>query len=87
MLILDPAQVYLLVLAGMGSVFGNTGDVLAAGAPVGLMGGQEGAIVDGAGGAGEEGSGAGGTETLYIELRQEGATVDPGPWFVETKDK
>lgn len=86
-MILEPAQGYLLVLAGMGSVFGNTGDVLAAGAPVGLMGGQEGAIVDGAGGAGEEGSGAGGTETLYIELRQEGATVDPGPWFVETKDK
>lgn len=86
-MILEPAQGYLLVLAGMGSVFGNTGDVLAAGAPVGLMGGQEGAVVAGADGAGEEGSGAGGTETLYIELRQEGATVDPGPWFVETKDK
>ena len=83
-MILEPARGYLLVLAGLGSVFGNTGDVLAAGAPVGLMGGNE---QPGNGAASEEGSGAGGTETLYIELRQDGATIDPGPWFVETKDK
>ncbi len=84
-MILEPARGYLLVLAGMGSVFGNTGDVLAAGAPVGLMGGEE--LAAPSGGAGKEGSGAGGTETLYIELRLDGATIDPGPWFVETKDK
>lgn len=86
-MILEPAQGYLLVLAGMGSVFGNTGDVLAAGAPVGLMGGADGVVAASTGGTGEEVSGAGGTETLYIELRQDGATIDPGPWFVETKDK
>jgi septal ring factor EnvC (AmiA/AmiB activator) len=86
-MILEPAQGYLLVLAGMGSVFGNTGDVLAAGAPVGLMGGADGVVSASTGGTGEEVSGAGGTETLYIELRQDGATIDPGPWFVETKDK
>ncbi len=85
-MILEPARGYLLVLAGMGSVFGNTGDVLATGAPVGLMGGQEQVTTASASGSSEEGSGAGGTETLYIELRQDGATIDPGPWFVETKD-
>jgi murein hydrolase activator len=74
-MILEPATGYLLILAGMGSVFGETGDVLTTGAPVGLMGGTE------------EGSGANRTETLYIELRENGATIDPGPWFVETKDK
>lgn len=84
-MILEPERGYLLVLAGMGSVFGNTGDVLAAGAPVGLMGGEE--LASASGGGNEEGSGAGGTETLYIELRLDGATIDPGPWFAETKDK
>ncbi|WP_284163957.1 peptidoglycan DD-metalloendopeptidase family protein [Frigidibacter sp. SD6-1] len=78
-MILEPANGYLLILAGMGSVFGETGDVLTTGAPVGLMGGAE--------SVSEEGSGANRTETLYIELRENGATVDPGPWFVETKDK
>ncbi len=78
-MILEPARGYLLVLAGMASVFGDTGDVLTAGAPVGLMGG-------GATNA-EEGGGAGRTETLYIEVRQNGATIDPGPWFAATKDK
>ncbi|MFD2844481.1 murein hydrolase activator EnvC family protein [Paracoccus cavernae] len=40
--ILEPAQGYLLVAAGMSQVFGEVGDVLAAGEPVGLMGGKEG---------------------------------------------
>ena len=76
-MILEPAKGYLLILAGMASTFGETGDVLTAGAPVGLMGGTARA---------EEDSGATRTETLYIELRQDGATIDPGPWFAETKE-
>jgi septal ring factor EnvC (AmiA/AmiB activator) len=80
-MILEPERGYLLILAGMGTVFGDTGDVLAAGAPVGLMGGQE-KTTD----LPNEASGAGRTETLYIELRQDGALIDPGPWFVETKE-
>jgi murein hydrolase activator len=82
-MILEPASGYLLVLAGLGTVFGDTGDVLAAGAPLGLMGGAE---AGGPAPGGEEGSGADRTETLYIELRQDGAPVDPGPWFIETKE-
>ncbi len=48
-MIAEPASGYLLVLAGLASVFGETGDVLDAGAPVGLMGGiaPEGAILAG----------------------------------------
>ena len=30
--------------------------------------------------------GADRTETLYIELREKGAAIDPGPWFAETKE-
>ncbi|SOC06473.1 murein hydrolase activator EnvC family protein [Rhodobacter maris] len=89
-MILEPAAGYLLVLAGMGAVYGETGDVLAAGAPVGLMGGRE----PGAQEFGEDfvrdahmGSGAGRTETLYIELRQGKEPVDPAPWFAQTKNQ
>lgn len=82
-MILEPAAGYLLILAGLGTVFGNTGDVVPAGAPLGLMGGEDQAA---AAAGGEEVSGAGRTETLYIELRQDGSPVDPGPWFVETKE-
>ncbi|AMY67393.1 peptidase M23 [Frigidibacter albus] len=84
-MILEPAEGYLLVLAGLGTVYGSTGDVLEAGAPVGLMGGAE------PGGqeflaAAQEGGGADRTETLYIELRQGKKPVDPAAWFTETKE-
>jgi septal ring factor EnvC (AmiA/AmiB activator) len=89
-MILEPAEGYLLVLAGLGSVYGETGDVLAAGAPVGLMGGRE----PGAQEFGEDflknaqmGSGATRSETLYIELRKGKKPVDPAPWFTPTKDQ
>lgn len=89
-MILEPAAGYLLVLAGLGTVYGETGDVLAAGAPVGLMSGHE----PGAEEFGEDfvrnaqmGSGAGRTETLYIELRQGKEPVDPAPWFAQTRSQ
>ena len=84
-MILEPASGYLLVLAGMGTVFGETGDVLATGAPLGLMGGTDQAN-SALSGETQEGSGAERTETLYIELRQGKEPVDPGPWFNDTKD-
>lgn len=84
-MILEPANGYLLVLAGLGSVYGQTGDVLEAGAPVGLMGGAE------PGGrefleAVEKGGGADRTETLYIELRDGRTPLDPAEWFADTAE-
>lgn len=84
-MILEPAQNYLIVLAGMEQVFGETGDVLAAGAPVGLMGGNEGSpgefgvnfVVDTT-----RDDPADRQQTLYIELRHGKDTLDPGEWFV-----
>lgn len=87
-MIVEPAEGYLLVLAGLGTVYGETGDVLSRGAPIGLMGGAEPAAVEfGADfvAAAAEGGGAGRTETLYIELRMNGEPVDPGEWFTETR--
>ncbi|WP_374643392.1 murein hydrolase activator EnvC [Tabrizicola sp.] len=82
-MILEPGDGYLLVLAGLGTLYGEVGEVVAAGAAVGLMGGPAPA-------SGEfmapsaDGSGGRGTETLYIELRQGAAPVDPMDWFAAT---
>ena len=84
-MIVEPSPGYLLVLAGMDSVFGETGDIVEAGAPLGLMGGSDANAAVFPADA-EEGGGTGRTETLYIELRHGKEPLDPGPWFAETKD-
>lgn len=88
-MILEPAQGYLLVLAGLGTVYGEVGDVLAAGSPVGLMGGTEPAAQEFGADfvqAAQKGGSAGQTETLYLELRKGKKPMDPTPWFIQTKD-
>lgn len=88
-MILEPAQGYLLVLAGLGTVYGEVGDVLSAGAPVGLMGGTEPAAEEFGADfvrAAQKGGSAGRTETLYLELRKGKTPVDPSTWFTQTKD-
>ena len=79
-MILEPGGGYLLVLAGLGVVYGEVGEVVAAGAPLGLMGGQEPELADILSSA-QEGGGARETETLYLELRQGAVPVDPAEWF------
>lgn len=88
-MIVEPAKGYLLVLAGLDTVYGETGDVLARGAPIGLMGGAEPAAEEfgmGFVAAAQEGGGAGRSETLYIELRVGKEPVDPAEWFTETRE-
>lgn len=79
-MILEPGPGYLLVLAGLGVVYGDVGEVVAKGAPLGLMGGAPEAAAEFGVDAGT-GSGAGGGGTLYLEVRQGGSPVDPGEWF------
>jgi septal ring factor EnvC (AmiA/AmiB activator) len=81
-MILEPGGGYLVVLAGLETVYGEVGEVVAEGAPLGLMGGAEVAgegteflVAPDAGGAVRE------TETLYMELRQGTKAEDPAPWF------
>ena len=78
--ILEPANGTLFVLAGLTEAYGTAGEVLPGGAPVGVMGGQ---MPDAQGILTESMSGAGAsrTETLYIEVREGDAPVDPGTWF------
>ncbi len=79
-MILEPGDGYLLVLAGLETLYGEVGEVVAADAPLGLMGGPRQATGEFVAGS-PDGSGGRGTETLYMELRQGALPVDPIPWF------
>lgn len=84
-IILEPSADTLLVLAGLAEVYGDTGQVLSAGVPVGLMGGAD-PDVEAFLTAAAKGGGAHRPETLYLEIRQGNVPVDPSPWFGLTKD-
>ncbi|MBV0913679.1 murein hydrolase activator EnvC family protein [Anianabacter salinae] len=76
-MILEPGSEYLMVFAGLQDVYGDVGEVLSAGAPVGMMGGE----MPGADSILSDGAGTDLTETLYLELRQGKTAVDPATWF------
>ncbi len=82
-IVLEPGGGYLLILSGLDTVYGEVGEVIAAGAPLGLMGGGEPGEAEFLVAA-QEGGGARDTETLYMELRQGADPVDPAEWFAAT---
>ncbi|MFC6688338.1 murein hydrolase activator EnvC family protein [Jhaorihella thermophila] len=78
--ILEPQPDTLFVFSGLREVFGEAGQVIPAGTPVGLMGGpapQFDTILS----PDAEGAGADLSETLYIEVREGNRPVDPETWF------
>jgi septal ring factor EnvC (AmiA/AmiB activator) len=81
-IILEPGNDVLLVLAGLEKVYGDIGSVIPAGTAVGLMAGAapdfEAFVTNAA-----QGAGAGLSETLYIEVREGGKPVDPTQWFAQ----
>ncbi len=78
--ILEPAADVLFVLAGFAEVFGQAGQVLPAGAPIGLLGdGQgfdDGILTENL--ANARGQNA---QALYLEVRQGQSPVNPDAWF------
>ncbi len=78
--ILEPQPDLLFVFAGLDTVYGEIGEVLPEGSPVGLMGGETVAEPTGLSQSSERG-GAVRSETLYIEVRQGATPVDPMTWF------
>jgi septal ring factor EnvC (AmiA/AmiB activator) len=79
-IILEPEADYLLIVAGLATLFVQAGELLTGDAPLGLLPGPT--------ASGEElilsqshGGGAILSETLYLEVRQTGRTVDPSDWF------
>ena len=78
--ILEPAAGVLFVLAGLAEVWPLPGEILPAGAPLGLMGGPE----TGSDGNLSEVSAAGAeprSETLYLEVRDAQGPANPADWF------
>ncbi|MCB6179808.1 peptidoglycan DD-metalloendopeptidase family protein [Rhodobacter sp. Har01] len=82
-IVLEPGDGYLLVLAGLGTLYGEVGNVVAADAPLGLMGGTDTVSAEPTT-ADPVDTGARDTETLYLELRLGAAPVDPTEWFAAT---
>jgi septal ring factor EnvC (AmiA/AmiB activator) len=80
--ILEPQQDILYILAGLSTVYGDIGEVLPAGSPVGLMGISE--IFDEKNliGTFNKSGGLRG-ETIYIEVRVNKAPENPLTWFEE----
>jgi septal ring factor EnvC (AmiA/AmiB activator) len=78
--ILEPAPGVLFVLAGLAEVWPSAGEIVPAGAPLGLMGGEDpesdGNLSDLAGAGAETRS-----ETLYLEVRDGQGTANPADWF------
>lgn len=84
-MILEPQSGLLFVVAGLDVVYGDVGQVLPSGSPIGLMGGHDpkiGEIIDQSG----KGAGTDRSETLYIEVRQDNVPVDPEIWFRTNKE-
>ncbi|MCX7558077.1 peptidoglycan DD-metalloendopeptidase family protein [Sulfitobacter sp. F26204] len=83
--ILEPQADTLFVIAGLDVVYGETGQVIAGGTPIGLMGGalpQDGTEWSPL----REGSGNERSETLYIEVRENNTPQDPELWFRTDED-
>jgi septal ring factor EnvC (AmiA/AmiB activator) len=79
-IILEPTTDVLFVIAGLAQVYGEPGQVIPAGSPIGVLGGgerlndanltQSDAILTGTQ-----------TQTLYLEVREGQSPVDPALWF------
>lgn len=83
-IILEPGDGYLVILAGLEQLFGQVGEIVTKDAPLGLMGGAGDGGAEGAEAPTANVSGASQTETLYLELRRGAEPVDPRDWFAVT---
>lgn len=83
--ILEPDPGQMVILSGLGTRFARTGEIVAKGTPVGLMDGDTTAEQQNLNDSALLG-GQPWTETLYIEIRQGQAPVDPAAYFRPNED-
>ena len=76
MLIVNPGEGYLLLLAGLGQITTSVGQSVKAGEPVGLMGNNSEGLTLTKGLPKQD------TPVLYVEFRHKGDPVDPTPWWI-----
>ncbi len=79
LLIIDGGDGYHVVLAGMERIDVERGQFVLAGEPVGLMGARRQAST-----LNEANSVS---PLLYVEFRKENSSIDPAPWWVQTRDE
>jgi len=84
--ILEPQADTLFVLAGLDVAYGEAGQVIPKGTPVGLMGGAVAKSGDELSPL-REVTGLGRSETLYIEVRLQNTPQDPTDWFRTGEDR
>ena len=82
--VLEPAEGWLMILAGLDEVQRTVGEVVLAGEPVGTLT-QMRAGVAGFGVEPLSVSGPNQRQVLYVELRRDGVPVDPAPWFASNE--
>lgn len=70
-IILEPAEAILMVLAGLSETFVQTGEIIPQATPLGSMPATQ---------RNDPASGSR-SETLYFEMREQGKPIDPEPWF------
>ncbi len=78
--ILEPAADVLFIIAGMEQTFGKAGQILPAGAPIGLMGGD---LAGNDSNLSENSASEGGQaqQSLYLEVREGQSPINPDAWF------
>jgi len=77
-ILLEPGEGYLILVAGLETVFPHPGEVLSAGDPLGLM---PGGFDTGSEFAAQPNLSASRSLSMYVELRHRGQTIDPADWF------
>lgn len=84
--ILEPRSDILIIVSGLDMTYGEAGQIVPEGAPLGLMGGLQADFIEIETSTGGEKGGAPGTEALYIEVRRDNIPQDPTRWFRIDKD-
>ena len=78
LLIINAGGGYHLLLAGMETINVDLGQFVLAGEPVGTMG-EASLLAPGAGASESK------DPVLYVELRKDGGSIDPGPWWAKSQ--
>ncbi len=87
LLLIEVGEGYHMLLSGMAVIYGQVGDRLLAGEPVGMMGeSATGAAVETAA-TETAATGAEAAPQLYLEFRQNGDPINPMPWLVAGERK
>jgi murein hydrolase activator len=87
MLIINPGQDYLIVLAGLESVSVERGQSVSASDPLGFMGKQRSsaAFLGEIPGNAKEAGNSGENPVLYVEFRKNGSPIDSASWWTGNK--